>query len=577
MCAILLAVTAISHLIFSPLGPVLMLVIGAVTLMVTGRRVRRPAYLTGIALVFVGLAAWFWLQLRFQTVIPIFSIPWKPLWQAGANLEWLGDGWNWYVSGLVLLLSGLGILVDLSDLSAKTDSAKRHRFHVALAVHLAVLAASLLFVGSNNLLTTILTWVLLDLLLLVRAHPDANADASEEDSMVFQDAGSKGVSLLGALLLLVGLLPAGPVGPGLAFQGGTLPDETVAILLIAALLRAGIYPFHLWLLPRQNSSVNLSERLLEQMVPVLCGLWLLGWAIGLGGGAMLLRPEVTAALTLVILLGSIAAFTARDQASHTTFVLVNSAGLAALCGSLAQFRGPSALIWPTTAFALGGALWLIGDRVWRTWGWQIPISIGALTLAGVPFTPGFLTQASVARMLVLDAPYNALFIVYVFAQTLQIAALLRSWGSGQPAQAGETPIFVMWRLLVACIALGLPLAFAGILPLSVAGIANLPGAIPSMLGNPPSVVAELPVWVVLLLPLLFGLTTVWLWPLLPTQVGALFALVGEFLRLDWLFRLGWWSVNNVSEVWGNALRVVEGAGTLGWLLVFLLLGYLLGQ
>ena len=318
----------------------MVLAIGAAVLMSIGRRIRRPTQLTGIALIVVAIASWFWLQLRFQQIVPIFSFPWKPLLQTGANLEWLGDGWNWYISGLLLLLSGLGILVDVSDIDADEQTMRHQRLHIALGVHLAVLAASLLFVGSNNLLTAILTWVLLDLLLLMRVHPETHAGetASDEDSIVFQDAGSKGFSLLGALLLMIGLLPAGVSGPGQAFLGGSLAQETVMMMLLAAALRAGIYPFHLWLLPKQGSEVNLSERLLEQMVPTLCGLWLGGWAISLGGGSVLFMPEVVTILILMLLLGSLAAFFARDQATHTTLVLVNAAGVAALCGALAEFR-----------------------------------------------------------------------------------------------------------------------------------------------------------------------------------------------------------------------------------------------
>lgn len=547
--------------------------------MLVGKQIRRPAQVTGLALLVVAIAGWLWLQLRFQQVVPIFSLPWKPLLQTGANLEWLGDGWNWYISGLLLLLSGLGILIDTRE-GTKIDGVQQHsRLHISAGVHLAVLAASLLFVGSNNLLTTILTWVLLDMLLLVRAHPEdqSGIDEADEGAMLFQDAGNKGFSMLGALLLMIGLLPAGAAGPGQPFLTGTLAQETVLIMLLASALRTGIYPFHLWLLPKQGSDVNLSERLLEQMVPTLCGLWLAGWAIGLGGSALLLHPEVAAGLIILLLLGSLAAFFTRDQATHTTLVLVNAAGSAALCGALAEFRGPSALIWPTTAFALGGALWLIGERVWRTWGWQLPVSIGALTLAGVPFTPGFLSQATLARMLTLGMPFSVLFILYVFAQMFQIAALLRSWGGMVSVQENKTSASVMWRLLIACVTIGLPLALTGILPNTISALVSLPGSIPTLLGSPPSVVAELPVWITLALPLLFGILLVWLWPLLPAPAVGWLSLVGEVLRLDWLFSFGWWSVNGISEIWGSALRVIEGAGAVGWLLVFLLLGYLLGR
>ena len=98
-----------------------------------------------------------------------------------------------------------------------------------------------------------------------------------------------------------------------------------------------------------------------------------------------------------------------------------------------------------------------------------------------------------------------------------------------------------------------------------------------MLGSPPSVVAEFPVWISLAVPLLLGILLVWLWPLVPAQATGWLSVVGEILRLDWLFRFGWWSIHGLSDILGSALRVIEGAGALGWLLVFLLLGYLLGR
>lgn len=564
----------IASLLFSPIGPSLFLFAGTLLLLAFGRRVQRPGALTGLALAIVAIASLLWLQLRLQPVLPIYSQPWRPLLQAGANWVWVGDGWNWYVSGLILLLNALGILVDWGDLTPKHE-ARAYRQHSALAVHLAVLSASLLFVGSGNLLTTILTWVLLDLFLLMRAHPDANASLGVT-GMLFQDNSAKGLSLFGALLLLIGLLPAGPGGPGQSLQDGILPQETVIVLLVAAFLRAGIYPLHLWLLPNRGNDVNLSERLLEQIVPTLCGLWLLGWAIRLGGGVLLLQPEITALLMLLFVFSAFTAFTAAEQASHKTFVLITAALFAVLSGVFGQARDPSAVLWATTAYALGGGLWLIGEAVWSTWGWQIPISVGALTLVGIPFTPGFLAQGSLARMLTLGAPFIWLFLLYVLGQMLQVASLLRSW-SGEGRSESNTPLIIMWRLLAACVALGLPLAITGILPTTAAMIAGLPGSIPTLLGSPPNVVAELPVWVMVGMPLLLGIALVWTRLWIPERVLGWLSLVGEMLRLEWLLRFVWWGMNNLSEIWGNAVRVVEGAGSLGWLLVFVLIGYLLGQ
>ena len=442
-------------------------------------------------------------------------------------------------------------------------------------MNLAVLAGSLLFVNSGNLLTALLTWVFLDLTLLLRNTVEMANPFTFDQSGRLRTNEAGILSLLGAMLLLLGLLPAGPTGPAQELATGTLPPETLALMLLAAAIRAGIYPFHLWLLPRSRTELNLAERLLDHMEPVLCGLWLVGWTLKLGGGALMQSPELVGLFTLTLLASAIAAWTAEDRLHHVVFVLITSAGVAVLAGILASNPGPAGIIWATTAFALGGGLWLVGDQVWRAWGWQLPISVGALALAGVPFTPGFLAQAPLSRLLTSGPAYLPAFTIYVVAQGIAIAALLRSWSDGEQTTAGEVSHGYRLRLLIACLALGLPLAVSGFLPYFSETLTGIPNTIPPGLGNPPSVVAGGAVWVTLALPLLLGFALVWarprLWPRLrewPNRISRL-------TQLEWLFRLSMWSVDRVALLGNNGLRVVEGAGYMGWFLVFLLAAFLL--
>jgi hypothetical protein len=266
-------------------------------------------------------------------------------------------------------------------------------------------------------------------------------------------------------------------------------------MLLASLIRAGIYPFHLWLLPSDGLRVNVAERLLDHMVPVLCGLWLLGWTVDLGIEYILLQPDILFLIILSLGGSALAAWTASDQPNHTTFVLITSAGLAALSGALAFRAGPVGMIWPTTAFALGGGLWLVGNQVWQTWGWQIPVSVGALALAGVPFTPGFLTQPSLARLLTEGPIFLFLFVGLVLAQSIQVAAMLRSWSADEHGGEERFRSGVTLRLLIAVVALAIPLAIVGFFPAAIASLVSLEDAIPPMLGNPPTVIAEWPVLV----------------------------------------------------------------------------------
>ncbi len=557
-----------------------MLLIGAAVLLAVSRSVRRPRLLRGLAVLFGLAAALLYVALQFQPVVPTFSRPWQPLLQSAINLYWISDSWNYYVTGLILLLGGLGLLLDRSRDAGQREA---QRVGSLLSANLAVLAGSLLFVNAGNLLTALLAWVFLDLAILLRAAIEPLAGSSEP-SLYWRTNEARIISLLGALLLLIGLLPAGASGPAQEFGRGVLPPETLFLMLLAAAMRAGVYPFHLWLLPRTRDTLNVSERLLDHMAPVLCGLWLFGWTYQLGAAGLMFSPPILTLLALALLATAIAAWTAEDQLHHATFVLIGSAGVAVLAGGLALASGPPGMFWATTAFALGGGLWLVGDQVWRAWGWQLPVSFGALALAGAPFTPGFLAQPSLARLLTSGPALWPVFALYVLAQGILIAALLRSWSAPERAAPeggrldrtkGLMAQTYLLRLLVASLALGLPLAISGILPQFTETLAGLPNTIPQELGRPPSAVAPPAVWITFGLPLLLGLGLVWLrprvWPLLRDWPNR----ISRITQLQWLFRLSMWGIDRLALVGANAVHVVEGGGYLVWFLVFMLLALLL--
>jgi hypothetical protein len=564
-------VITLFEVFLSPIGPSVVLLLGAATALAAGRWVRRNDLLTVTALAFAGFAALLFVALQFQPVIPTFSRPWQPLLQGAINLYWISDAWNYYVSGLILLLGGLGILLDRNPRTAGGQSA---RLGAMLSANLTVLAGSLLFVNSGNLLTALLCWVFLDLAILLRAAIEPIQSPSES-GLQLRNNEARILSMLGALLLLIGLLPAGASGPAQEFSRGTLPQETLFLMLLAAAIRAGVYPFHLWLLPRTRSTINLSERLLDHMAPVLCGLWLFGWTFSLGGSAIVVQPLVLTLLALTLLATSIAAWTAEDQLHYVTFVLVGSAGVAVMAGGLASTPGPAGMFWATTAFALGGGLWLVGDQVWRAWGWQLPVSFGALALAGAPFTPGFLAQPSLARLLTGGIVFWPVFLLYVVAQGILVAALLRSWSTPEQGAAQDLPQSYTLRLLIASLALGLPLAISGILPQFTETLAGLPNTISPDLGNPPSAVAGVSVWVTLGLPLLLGFGLVWLRPRIWPRLQAWPNRISRFTQLEWLFRFSMWGIDRLALAGNNAVHVVEGAGYLGWFLIFMLIAFLL--
>jgi hypothetical protein len=566
----LAVVTELLRVFFSPIGPALVLLMGAALQLIVGRWLRRAVLVRGLALLVVGVAALLFLLLQFLSVTPTLGQPWQPLLQTSINLFWISDGWNNYIAGLILLLGGLGILLD----RAQRGGSVPIRFYTVQAMNLAILAASQLFVTSGNLLTALFAWVFLDFTVLLRTAAEPAA-SSDEGAPLLRTNEAQLLSLVGALILLIGLLPAGATGPAQEFPRGVLPTETLIALLVAAAIRTGVYPVHLWLLPRRRAQVILSERLLGHMAPMLCGLWLFGWTYHLGGAALLTTPLAVLALTLLLLASAVAAWTADDQPHHATFVLVTAAGVAVLAGVLAHTPGPAGIVWATTAFALGGGLWLVGDQVWQAWGWQAPVTVGAAALAGVAFTPGFLAQPALASLLTRGPLFWPAAVIFILAMSIQIAALLRSWSAPDHAANGDLPQDFLVRLLVACVALGLPLAVAGILPVFMESIMGIPNTIAPALGNPPSAVAAWPVWAILALPLLFGLGLVQVRPRLWPSLGAWPNRLSRLTQLEWLFRATIWGVDRMASLGANGLAVVEGAGALGWFMVFVLLAALL--
>ena len=111
--------------------------------------------------------------------------------------------------------------------------------------------------------------------------------------------------------------------------------------LRAATIRTGLYPFHLWLLPRATHRLNLSERLLDHLVPVLAGLWLWGRALQLGGSELLFTPEILFVITLAIFAADVPAWLAPSL--QRAWIWVRPHGLAPGCIDTEILRQPSAI------------------------------------------------------------------------------------------------------------------------------------------------------------------------------------------------------------------------------------------
>lgn len=331
---------------------------------------------------------------------------WQPLTVAGSELSWQLDGWSWLVTLLLLLLIAAALL--LQEDPSGPDGANRWPRMLYLG------AAALAFVGSANLVTLASCWILLDAALAMRLGPGRQEKSAGRSWSFLSLAG---LLLLGVLLLL------GEDGIRNTLSAGPFDRLELALMWLAALIRAGVYPFHLWL--TQDQHLDPGDRIALHLVVPLTGLWLLARVHAVAGPDFLRRPEWAALGALALLGSALAAWTAERRETAWRWVAINRASLVVMAAYMADMAGPPALAWGLITFCLGLTLLIAGEVTRARWGWKWPSWLGALAIWGLPGTPGFLARSALVLPVRIPGAL-LLFVILVVAETLLVATLWRT-------------------------------------------------------------------------------------------------------------------------------------------------------
>jgi hypothetical protein len=331
---------------------------------------------------------------------------WQPLTVAGSELSWQLDGWSWLVTLLLLLLIAAALL--LQEDPSGPDGANRWPRMLYLG------AAALAFVGSANLVTLASCWILLDAALAMRLGPGRQEQSAGRSWSFLSLAG---LLLLGVLLLL------GEDGIRNTLSAGPFDRLELALMWLAALIRAGVYPFHLWL--TQDQHLDPGDRIALHLVVPLTGLWLLARVHAVAGPDFLRRPEWAALGALALLGSALAAWTAERRETAWRWVAINRASLVVMAAYMADMAGPPALAWGLITFCLGLTLLIAGEVTRARWGWKWPSWLGALAIWGLPGTPGFLARSALVLPVRIPGAL-LLFVILVVAETLLVATLWRA-------------------------------------------------------------------------------------------------------------------------------------------------------
>jgi hypothetical protein len=528
------------------------------------RRLRLPARaLFAIVVTFTALALL--LLLRGRAGYAILTWTWQPLTVAGGALHWELDGWNGLASVLILLLTVTALALGgfRDDLLPRGVWPGREADRT-----LWIGAAALCFVCSGNVVTLASGWVLLDLALALRLCPGDNEEPAGRAWSLLS---------LGGLLMPAALMLLGETGVRVTLAEGPLTPLVLTLLWVAALVRAGVYPFHFWLAGPGRTDAG--GRVALHLMGPLTGLWLLGRVNLISGVEWLRRPEWAALGALALLGTALVAWAAPDENLSWRWVSLNRASLIVLAIYMAALAGDQAQVWLLITFALGGALLWVGMAVRRRSGWRWPLVLAALAIWGAPGTPGFFSR------LVLVFPTNLpvavpLFGLILISETLLVAALWRlATGSrdrdGLPAESNSGPqlptadfrwLTTLELGLALAVLIG-PLLYWGFLPqrLAILMRASDDGTVPPLLWTLAH--ARRSVWIGLVLSGLGGLTLGLLRNRIFSQMRGWQSSIVTVVSLNWLYS----AVVGVLALAGSGLRYFsvlgEGAGYVGWLLL----------
>lgn len=570
----------LKSLLLQPLGPALVLAIAGIILALARRLSRGAATWAGaqairparwqpwpyalrlpFALVGVAGAAAILVWLRLTDADAVAGWQWQPLTVAGSTLEWRLDGWNWLVSGLILLLTAVALLLDeehsrpasqlRSPAAARSQRLDLLGTEVERTLWLA--AGALVFVCSANVLTLACSWIVLDAALAIRLRPGLSPEPA---------ARAWGLLTLSAMLMLLLLVSLGESGLRAALTGHAFTRGELTLLWALGLMRTGVYPLHFWL--SGPGSTPRAVRIAMSLTVPAAGVWLLVRVYELGGAGWLRRPEWVALGALALLGTALVAWTTEDEMWRWRWVALNRSGLAAMAAYAAGLSGPQVLVWALLAFTLGGALLLVARALTQDTGIRTFAWVAAFFIWGFPGTPGFLARTGLVfpTGLALAVP---LFVLVLLAEVLLVAALWQAAAASPAASASPRPNTVVVQLLLAFGLLVISLLAWGLNPRLLAGFVTIPeGETLRSLGGMILGVRR-SVWAGLVLSGVLGAALGVFRERLFGQMRGWQSAITEIVSLDWLYQS---TVAGLAVV-GNALRYFavlgEGEGYLGWL------------
>jgi formate hydrogenlyase subunit 3/multisubunit Na+/H+ antiporter MnhD subunit len=533
-----------------PLLPVLTIILpllGAGVTLALSRLSRARSYAHYIALVAVGFTVALLLTFGWMESVVVIPSLWQPSLLFGAALALQIDATVQPLALALALVTCSTILVELGRLG---DPHPR-----LVAMLQALLAAGLVALWSANLLTTLISWAIYDLLQAVGHMAAGGSARTAVRCLIFGG--------LATLFLWGGALLSGEGVGSELWSLTTLGGAQVTLWAAAGILRLWAYPFHLAAPDDLGVASSLAVPL--WLGPIVgWGLWLrLALANGgsIPGGTWM---PVLAAVNLAI--GGFLAWCCESPRRILSWIGMGASGALLWAAGLAGPSAAGVIAAGSVAWVLGVGAISLGDGLRRDapW-WSIPSLVGALALLGAPLTLGFVAQAHLIGGLTRGGRWGWVG-AFSLGNLFLIPSLVR-WLLTAPSQRWpDHP----WRSVVRGVGLGLPallLVVSGLHPpLFIDGVpvprSGQLFAMPDLMG-----------WVLWVVSLAGGSVLAWQEEALRPKIGLLLSAIHDLLSLEWLYSAVVGALDRGFSVLRAADQVVGGGGALlwSWLLFLLLL------
>ncbi len=518
----------------SPLTPILCLLAGAVLIGLSALvRFRWPSAIMASS---TGLALAAMLPLGRQLPASAVALDWRPVTLVGSTVSLRVDSTAWLL-GVALLAAGFAVALVWLVVPAQGQSAPR-------ALVQAMLAMGLASVFAANLLTLAIAWGLLDALFGLTLLARGGAASGRRAQVAL---GLNGLATLAVWIVAV-LIEQDHVSP--YWHLLALPSTARSLMGLAAALRLGLYPLHLW--QPVELAGELDRAILIYLVPAAAGL-----ALWVRLAVIQALPEGSLWPTIALvtaLLGGVQAWLQSDPRESLPHLALGYGGVLILAATGARI--------PVTALVAGSASWVLGltlvfmgrpfTRV--TWLWAGLSALGVATLAGLPLTVGFVGRLALYQALLAGPAW--MLLLALIAEMLLISAMFRRLTMLEP----ETSIP---QGVLGHIGYAIALAVAAA-PLFVPGVVHMPeGQV--VLG------LDTAAWIAWAVPLVGAAVLTILSTRLDRRMREWGQVLGRVIRLDWLYSMLIPMLRAPARVGLLLADLLEGEAAFLWMLVILAL------